>query len=97
MTHIYNERSFSEIAGKHNKKSSTKKKTSSPKSSKKTPPWKKRLRKEQNRLIRVKIVGKGTYGCVFKSFKIKNPRKFYAIKKIKMHKENHGVSLTSSP
>lgn len=54
------------------------------------------LRKNQNKYIMTKIVGKGTFGKVYKAYKAKNPHKFYALKKISRTKEfSGGFPLTS--
>ncbi len=45
------------------------------------------LKDRENRFKMVEIVGKGTFGCVYKVYKRKNPNRFYAIKKINQHKE----------
>ena len=54
------------------------------------------LRKLGNRFEMIEIVGKGTFGCVYKAFKPKNPKKFYALKKISLQKEiGDGFPFTS--
>ena len=42
------------------------------------------LRKLGNRFEMIQIAGRGTFGCVYKAFKPKNPKKFYALKKISL-------------
>lgn len=64
------------------------------KRSRKNP--KSNLRKYENKFKMVQIVGQGTFGKVFKAFRLKNPDKFYAIKKISRTKEfNDGFPFTS--
>lgn len=54
------------------------------------------LRKHENKYKMKKIVGKGTFGKVYKAYKSKNRKKFYAIKKISLLKEfTEGFPLTS--
>lgn len=54
------------------------------------------LRKHENKYKMKSIVGKGTFGKVYKSFKTKNPSKYYAIKKISLLKEfTDGFPFTS--
>lgn len=58
-------------------------------------PWVKEALSLQNRLVKCAVVGKGTYGCVFKAFRIGQPNKKLAIKKIQFEKESNGVRLIS--
>ena len=54
------------------------------------------LRKLGNRFEMIQIAGRGTFGCVYKAFKPKNPKKFYALKKISLQKEiGDGFPFTS--
>lgn len=40
------------------------------------------LKKHENKFKMKQIVGKGTFGKVYKAYKAKNPSRYYAIKKI---------------
>lgn len=40
------------------------------------------LKHIEEKYVSVKVIGQGTYGKVFKVYKLKNPEKFFAIKKI---------------
>lgn len=46
------------------------------------------LRKHENKYKMKQIVGQGTFGKVYKAYKVKNPNKYYAIKKISLLKEH---------
>jgi serine/threonine protein kinase len=49
-----------------------------------------------NRFHKIEAVGKGTFACVYKAYKEKDPNKYYAIKKIAQHKEQKdGFPFTS--
>ena len=52
------------------------------KTSKQVHEPKSNLKKHENKFKTVQIVGKGTFGKVYKVYKTKNPHRYYAIKKI---------------
>ena len=58
-------------------------------------PWKREFEDEENRLVKLSIVGKGTYGSVFKAFKMKDPSRFYAVKKVDLSMEKEGFPITA--
>lgn len=57
--------------------------------------WRYEFRGVENEYVRVGICGKGTYGCVYKVYKRKNPKRFYAVKKIEPAQEKDGFNLTT--
>ena len=69
-------------------------KTSGQKSHSKEP-WKREFEDEENRLVKLSIVGKGTYGSVFKAYKMKDSSRLYAVKKIDLSMEKEGFPITA--
>ncbi len=57
--------------------------------------WRREFEEEENRLVKLSIVGKGTYGSVFKAHKMKDPHRLYAVKKIDLSMEKEGFPITA--
>ena len=57
--------------------------------------WRREFEEEENRLVKLSIVGKGTYGSVFKAHKMKDPHRLFAVKKIDLSMEKEGFPITA--
>ena len=56
--------------------------------------WKSDFKELSKKFQRIAIVGKGTYGCVYKAHPVGDPEKIVALKKIQLYKEKDGVKIT---
>ena len=57
--------------------------------------WRREFEEEENRLVKVSVVGQGTYGMVFKAYRLKDPRRLFAVKKINLSQEREGFPITA--
>ena len=57
--------------------------------------WRREFEEEENKLVKLSIVGKGTYGSVFKAHKMKDPNRLFAVKKIDLSMEKEGFPITA--
>lgn len=57
--------------------------------------WRDDYQDLEEEFVNAGVVGKGTYGCVYKVTRRRDPKKFYAIKKIEQGSEKDGFPLTA--
>lgn len=57
--------------------------------------WNKDFADLKDRFLKITIIGKGTYGCVYKASPLSDPTKIYALKKIQLFKEKDGFPITA--